>query len=101
MSASLQISFITKSGRGNPYEGIRNVGGLNPDGTEWLFSELAAINGIKNGKWQFHVARGGRNVKVLVARTPWGYEYLRTEEDDDIPHVLLGLPEHRRTSQSV
>ena len=101
MSTSLQISFIHKSGRGNPYEGIRSVGGTNADGTEWLLSELAAINGLKNGKWQFHVVRGGRNVRVLVARTPWGYEYLRTEEDDDIPYVLLGLPEPRKASHSV
>ena len=101
MAESLQISFINKSGRGNPYEGIRNVGGVNADGTEWLLSELAAINGIKNGKSQFHVVQGGRNLRVLVARTAWGYEYLRTEADDDIPYVLLGLPEHRKASQSV
>ena len=98
MSTSLEICFVQKSGS-NPYESIRYVGGRNPDGSEWMLSAIAAINAIHSGRQKFHVPQGARNLRVIVGRTLWGYEYLRTEADGDLPTVLLGLPE--RASQGV
>lgn len=92
MTERVEISCIDKSDRGNPFERIKGVGGVNPDGTKWVLSDIAAINGIKSGKWQFYVVRGGHSHRVLVARTPWGYEYLKADVDGDSPDTLLGLP---------
>jgi len=89
----VEISCVCRSGRDNPFESIKEVGGRNSDGSSWALSELAAINGIRAGKWDFFVTSGGRARRVVVGRTPWGYEYLKTDADGDTPDLLLALPE--------
>lgn len=75
------------------HERIRNVGGINANGTRWRLSEADAIQGIKDGKWSFYVERPrGHVVRVIVA-TRLGHEYLKTEADGEQPDNLLALPE--------
>jgi hypothetical protein len=79
----------------SPHERIRNVGGWNPDGSVWRLSLDEAIAGIKQNKWRFWTMGGGKSVWVIIARTPWGNEYLKTENDGEQPNNLLSLPECR------
>jgi hypothetical protein len=93
MATQIRIECINKTDRFNHYERIRNVGGTNPDRTRWRLSEKDAIDGIKSGKWTFYVSVGQHNVRVLIARSQWGHEYLKTESDGEQPNNLLSLPE--------
>ncbi len=89
----VQISCINKSDRMNPWERILRVGGVNPDGQRWRLSLTDAIDGIKAGKWTFFVSVGGHRVDVVIAKSRFGNEYLKTVPDVDSPDNLLSLPE--------
>lgn len=94
MAQDVQIHCVNKSDRYNPHERITNVGGVNPDGSRWKLTETEAINGILAGKWRFYVERPvGHRVYVIVATSPYGHKYLKTEADGEHPNNLLALPE--------
>ena len=91
---AIEVKCINKSERYNPHERIINIGGTNADGTRWKLSQPDAIAGIESGKWQFYVSRPKEDtVKVIVAVSPYGNKYLKTEADGDQPNNLLSLPE--------
>jgi hypothetical protein len=93
MATPIRISCINKTDRTSAHERIRNVGGINPDGTRWKLSEAAAIESIKDGKWAFYVERPpGHRVDVIIAKR-LGSEYLTTVADGEQPDNLLALPE--------
>jgi hypothetical protein len=67
---------------------------VNADGKRWKLTEAEAIDGIKSGKWSFYVSRPrGDTVRVIVAISRYGNEYLKTEADGEEPNNLLSLPE--------
>jgi len=92
VAESHQITCINKTSRTNPHERIENIGGVT-NGTRWKLSQPDAIAGIESGKWSFYVAAGGKTVWVIVATSPWGHKYLKTEADGEQPDNLLNLPE--------
>ena len=93
MASQVQVGCINKTDRTSPHERIRNIGGVNPNGTRWKLPEADAIQGIKEGKWSFYVERPrGQRVRVIIA-TRLGREYLKTEADGEQPDNLLALPE--------
>lgn len=93
MAQDVRISCINKSDRYNPHERILSVGGTNADGTRWKLSQPEAIRGIKDNKWRFYVTVNNDKVWVVVARSQYGNEYLKTQADGDQPNNLLSLPE--------
>lgn len=93
MSQSVEIKCINKTDRFNPYERIKNVGGVNDDKTRWKLTEAEAIAGIENGRWSFFVNRGGSIARVIVAVSRFGHKYLKTVADNEQPDNLLSLPE--------
>jgi hypothetical protein len=93
MTDEIEIKCINKSDRANAHERIKNVGGVNPNGTRWLLSESEAIAGIKASKWKFWTQGGGKSVWVVIAKSQAGHEYLKTEPDGVQPNNLLSLPE--------
>jgi len=96
MSETQTIRCINKEDRDNPYERIKFVGGVNPDGSRWRVSQQEAIREIEANEWQYLVERPqGDRVIVLVAVSRFKNKYLKTEADGDEPNNLLSLPECR------
>lgn len=92
---SIEVRCINKTDRMNAHERIRNIGGLNADGTRWLLSVPEAIAGIRAEKWSFYVSKDGKTVAVIIARSAAGHEYLKTVADGEQPNNLLSLRECR------
>lgn len=69
------------------------IGGMNSDGKNWKLTQKEAIDSIKSGKYAFHVQVNGKAVNVIVAKSRYGNEYIKTEADGDEPNNLLSLME--------
>ncbi|HVC53940.1 MAG TPA: DUF3892 domain-containing protein [Stellaceae bacterium] len=95
MTSRYQICCVTRSEFLNHHQRLRQVGGVNRDGSWWKISEAAAIEGIEEGRWQFFVADAGRRWDVVVATSKYGRKYIKTEVDGLQPENLLRLPECR------
>jgi hypothetical protein len=97
LALRVEISCINKSDRWDPHERILYVGGVDANDEPWKLSHAAAIEGIEAGTWQFYVGVAGQeSAWVIVAVTPGGHKYLKTDIDTDQPDNLLNLPECRR-----
>ena len=91
MASEHEVNCISKSDRQNIHERITHIGGRNADGTRWLLTQPAAIEGIESKKWQFFVRRGQSIVNVIVAKSRFGHKYLKTTADGEEPNNLLSL----------
>src|SRR5206468_1637687 len=80
-AAIVQVRCINKTPRQDPHHRIRNIGGINDDGTRWKLGEDEAIAGMKASKWRFWTTTPqGNSVWVIIA-VHEGREYLKTEAD--------------------
>jgi len=93
-----RVDCINKSDRYNPWERILNLGGPDsgPSG-RWKLSQELVVAAIKSNQYgEFYVERpAGDRVRLIVARSAQGNEYVKTEADGDQPNNLLNLPECR------
>ncbi|MEO7423979.1 MAG: DUF3892 domain-containing protein [Fibrobacteria bacterium] len=92
MPVTLQILCIRKTYRMGPHEKIQFIGGKNADGTAWSMTIESAIQGIREGKWDFHARIDGAAVPVIVAEH-FGAAYLKTKPDWTQKDNLPSLPE--------
>jgi hypothetical protein len=88
-----EVKCINKSDRYNSHERILFIGGETGEGNPWKLAQQEAIKGIEECRWGFFVAKYSRNVRVVVAVSPDGHKYLKTEADGEHPNHLLNLPE--------
>lgn len=95
MPSRYQVCCIVKTEFVNHHQRLRQIGGVNPDGSRWKMSEEEAIAGIEAGRWRFFVAYGGRHWDIVVALSKYGSKYLKSGADRLQPDSLLSLPECR------
>jgi len=93
MPSKHEIKCINKTDRFNPHERIDAIGGVNQDGSQWKLSQQQAIQDIKAGKYSFYVKKNNQIVDVIVARSRFGNEYIKTVSDGEHPNNLLSLYE--------
>ncbi|MCX8513276.1 MAG: DUF3892 domain-containing protein [Chthoniobacteraceae bacterium] len=93
MADNVQIKCINKTNRFDAHDRVKNIGGINPNGSHWKLTQQAAIEGIESGKWRFYASVQGKSVWVIVATSRFGHKYLKTENDGEQPNNLLSLPE--------
>ena len=87
-----RITCINKDDRQSPYERILRVGGYGT--SAWTLTQREVIQRIKADEESFYVERPtGDRVMVIVARSRFGNDYIKTETDGDSPNNLLSLPE--------
>ena len=82
-----QITCINKGDRDSRYTCIARGGGKG-----WSIRRQACIDYINNKEWRFYVEVAGDKVWVEVIKRE-GREYIKTENDGDMPNNLLSLPE--------
>ena len=93
MPSKHEIKCINKTDRFDPHERIIAIGGVNQDGSSWKLSQQQAIQDIKTGKYAFYVSKNGQVVDVVVAKSRFGNEYIKTTSDGEQPNNLLSLYE--------
>lgn len=91
MAQTAQITCTNKDDRSNPYERITHIGGYVT--SHWRISRDDAIRFIENGEWRFYVTIDDRTAWLVVATSPDGIKYIKSEADADQPDSLLSLPE--------
>ncbi|MEP6918602.1 MAG: DUF3892 domain-containing protein [Acidobacteriota bacterium] len=97
LALTVEISCINKSDLYAPHERILFVGGIDANDERWKISHEAAIEGVEAGTWRFYVGISDQDSAwVIVAVTPGGQKYLKTDLDGTQPDHLLSLPECRR-----
>lgn len=89
---AIRIWFAVRASGEEPHQRIKEVGGINNNGTRWKFSQEAIIEDIETGQYKYYVSIDNRTVPVIVAKTPAGKKYLKTELDGEQPDNLLKLP---------
>lgn len=88
-----RISCVSKRVRSDPAEHIQTVGGVLPDGTHWKLRLAEAVALVKRGH-RFYVEQPASDrVDVVIERSRYGNEYLKTVADNEEPNNLLALPE--------
>lgn len=93
MATKLQVKCINKSDRSNAHERIKAIGG-NSGGQQWKHPESQAIQFIKNGAYEYYVINNeGKEIAVIIGKSKYGNEYLKTTADGEQPDNLLSLPE--------
>lgn len=95
MATRHRISCIGKSAFLNHHQRLRQIGGVNPDGSRWKMTEAEAIAGIEAGRWRFYIAYEGREWDIVVTLSKYGSKYIKTAADQLQPDSLLSLPECR------
>jgi hypothetical protein len=91
MTNRAQIKCINRTERMSPHERITHVGGF--DSSQWKIPLNDAVDKIESGEQTFFVQAHRRTVGVIVAVSPSGIKYLKTEADGEQPDTLLRLPE--------
>ncbi len=88
-----EIKCINKQERDNPRDRITHLGGVNSQGGYRKLTQKEVIEKIKSKNYQFFVMKAGSKVKVVVATSRFGNDYVKTESDWESPNNLLSLME--------
>ena len=88
-----EIKCINKHPRDNAWERITHIGWVDSNGKNRKLTQQEVIKYIKNWTYSFYVNVRGDKVSVVIAKSRFGNEYIKTENDWDEPNNLLSLKE--------
>lgn len=87
----VEIKCINKSDRQNPWERITHIWWENYDWSEYWIRQEQAIDYINSKEYSFYVNVWWDRVNVIVSKSRFWNEYIKTENDWDEPNNLLSL----------
>ena len=90
MANTVQIKCVNRTERMSPHERITHVGGYVS--SQWKITLNDAIGKIESGERAFFVQAHRRTVGVIVALSPSGKKYLKTEADGISRILFCGSP---------
>jgi hypothetical protein len=92
MVQEAKITCVAKTGRREPYDRIRSLGGgLH---AYWEISHERAIDLLEHDRCRFYTCTGeGKRLYLVVVTSPDGHKYVKTVADSEQPEHLLTLPE--------
>lgn len=90
-----QVLCVKKQPRDDPFLAISEIGCNDIYGNRKYFTQLTAIAMINSRNDSFFVRKGiwEGEVNVVVGKSPYGNECLRTEPNNTTTDNLLSLPE--------
>lgn len=88
-----RITCINKEDRPNPWERIIKVWWVNSQWNAWRRKQEEVIKYINSWEYRFYVNVKWDKVDVIVSKSRFWNEYIKTENDWDEPNNLLLLPE--------
>ncbi len=92
MANRYEVLCVNKTNTELLHDKISHIGGRNREGGKWRISQEKAIDGILSGEMEFYISHRGQSLKVVVAGA-YKKKYLKCETDEEIPAILLGLPD--------
>lgn len=92
MTTRFEVRCVVINDAGTPYEKVAAIGGKAGDGSYWRLTQRDAIEAIKSGTLSFCVRVRRHLVPLIIGRSPFISEYLKSRDDGDLPMSLLDLP---------
>lgn len=89
----ITVNCINKDDRYNPYERITHIGWVDWNWNRFRITQEKTIDYILNKKYNFYVKLNWIFVKLIVEKSRYWNNYIKTENDWNEPNNLLSLQE--------
>ena len=91
------VNQVTLLEHDEPHRRIQSIHGPVGQG-EWHHTQTQAIEYIERRIFSYYIAKDGRPVRLVVGRSAAGETFLKSNQDGDIPTLLLQLPSNFPTT---
>jgi hypothetical protein len=91
MTILLQVKWMDVTDQPEPHLRIGHIGGASRQ-WRWKHTQAQAVEFIASGQFTYYVEKDARSLRLDVARTNDGRQYLALQPDAGLSLSLIGLP---------